>query len=243
MIAVITMFFVGCVSSPFQTFVSAIILTSIIVIGVIATFIVSAILSKTILKGITSSFILELPPYRKPQVGKVLVRSIFDRTIFVLGRALVVAAPAGLIIWLMANIYINNISILSYCSSMLDPFARFIGLDGVILMAFILGFPANEIVIPIIIMSYMSTGSILSIENLAELHELFVSNGWTPVTAICVMVFSLFHFPCGTTCLTIKKETGSVKWTLLSVIIPTLIGIMLCGAIAQLNNIVKFFIV
>ena len=189
--------------------------------------------SQRCLKGIPSNFTLELPPYRKPQVGKVIVRSIFDRTLFVLGRAIIVAAPAGLIIWVMANITIGDLSILTHCANFFDPFARLIGLDGYILMAFILGFPANEIVIPIIIMSYMSTGSMLELDSLVQLRTLLVSNGWTSLTAVCVMLFSLFHWPCATTCLTIRKETQSFKWTLVSFLVPTITGIIICFIVAN----------
>ncbi len=198
------------------------------------TLLVSKILSKTILKGLPSNFTLELPPYRKPQIGKVIVRSVLDRALFVLGRAVVVAAPAGLVIWVLANINIGNISILTHCANFLNPFADLIGLDGYILMAFILGFPANEIVIPIIIMSYMATGSMLGFSSLAELKTLLVNNGWTWLTAICVMLFSLMHWPCGTTCLTIKKETQSWKWTLVSFLVPTIMGIVICFIINSL---------
>ena len=198
----------------------------------------SKILSKTLLKGLGSSFILELPPYRKPQIGKILIRSLFDRTIFILGRAVAVAAPAGLIIWIMANVKIGEFSLLIHCSNFLDPFARMLGLDGVILMAFILGFPANEIVFPIIIMSYMCTETILEIQNPAELHNLLVSHGWTYITGICVMLFSLLHFPCGTTLWTIKKETKSLKWTALSFVIPTVTGILVCFIV---SNVLKLF--
>ena len=204
------------------------------------TLFVSKILSKTILKGIPSSFALELPPYRKPQIGKVLVRSIFDRTLFVLGRAIAVAAPAGLIIWLMANINISGNSILSYCTNFLNPLGELIGLDGVIIMAFILGFPANEIVVPIIIMSYMATGNIMELSNLSELRQLLVNNGWTITTAICMMIFCLFHFPCGTTCLTIKKETGSIKWTLISFLLPSIIGIILCFIVSFISKLFMY---
>ena len=235
LISIITMFFIG--GSFCDSFFSTLILTSVVIFSIMITFLTSKLLSKTILKGAKSSFVLELPPYRKPQIGKILVRSIFDRTIFVLKRAIIVAAPAGLIIWLMSNIKIGDLSVLAHCSSFLDPFAKFIGLDGVILMAFILGFPANEIVFPIIIMSYMCGNTILSLENPAQLHALLVGNGWTYITAICVMLFSLMHFPCGTTCLTIKKETGSLKWTFLSFIIPTAIGIVICAIVA---NTLKF---
>ena len=205
--------------------------------GVIVTLLTSKFLSKTILKGMPSSFVLELPPYRKPQIGKVIVRSIFDRTLFVLGRAVMVAAPAGLIIFLMSNIIINDISVLKYCTDFLDPFARLLGLDGVILMAFILGFPANEIVIPIIIMSYTCTGSIVDLDSLEALRTLLIDNGWTFTTAICTMLFCLFHFPCGTTCFTIRKETGSWKWTLVSALLPTTIGMIMCFVVNMITQI------
>lgn len=237
LISIITMFFSGVVASSFtSSILSTVLLTLIILLSVIMTLFISKILSKTLLKGIPSSFSLELPPYRKPQVGKVLVRSILDRTLFVLGRAISLAIPAGLIIWCMSNIDINGYSILSYCTDFLDPFGKLIGLDGTIIMAFILGFPANEIVIPIIIMSYMASGNIIELNDLNLLKELLVNNGWTITTAICMMLFCVFHFPCGTTCLTIKKETGSLKWTILSVLLPTLIGIILCFIVSSLSK-------
>lgn len=238
LIAVITMFFASAVAGPFQSAVSALTLTAVIVFGVFLTMLISKLLSMTILKGMPSSFNLELPPYRRPQIGRVIVRSIFDRTLFVLRRAVVVAAPAGLVIWLLANIQVGGISLLAQCAGFLDPFARTLGLDGYILMAFILGFPANEIVIPIIIMSYMAVGSLTDFESLTQLHSLFVSHGWTWLTAVCVMLFSLLHWPCGTTCLTIKKETQSLKWTLLSFVIPTVTGIVVCFLVA---NTVRLF--
>lgn len=242
LITIITMFFVCSLSGFTQSIFSTIILTSVIILGVIMTLIVSRILSNTLLKGLPSSFALELPPYRRPQIGKVIVRSIFDRTLFVLGRAVAVAAPAGLVIWIMANISINNVTLLSHCAGFLDPFARLIGLDGVILMAFILGFPANEIVIPIIIMSYMSTGSILEFENIMELKQLLVDNGWTWITAISMMLFSLMHFPCSTTCLTIKKETNSMKWTAVSFLVPTICGILICFLFSNISRLIISFI-
>ncbi|HHW46209.1 MAG TPA: ferrous iron transport protein B [Clostridiales bacterium] len=229
LIALISMFFAVF---PLRSVVSTLLLLGIILLGMVLTFATSKLLSKTILKGVPSSFTLELPPYRKPQVGKIIIRSIFDRTIFVLGRAVSVAAPAGLVIWLLANIHVNDISLLAYCAAFLDPFARLIGMDGYILLAFILGFPANELVIPIIIMSYAAEGSMIELSSLAELKNLLVSNGWTWLTALCVMIFTLMHWPCGTTCLTIKKETGSIKWTALAVIIPTAIGLLLCFILA-----------
>lgn len=233
LIAIITMFFAGAVILPLQSFFSALILLGVILLGVFMTLAVSKFLSKTFLKGVPSSFALELPPYRRPQIGKVIVRSILDRTLFVLGRAVVVAIPAGLIIWLLANTSVNDISILKYCTDFLDPFARMIGMDGVILMAFILGFPANEIVIPIIIMAYMSTGSLADMQSLEQFHTLLISNGWTIVTAVCVMLFYLFHFPCSTTCITIYKETKSLKWTALAFLLPTLTGLLLCFLVAS----------
>lgn len=228
LIAIISMFFVGASVAFGQSLLSAVILTLVIVLGVMMTFMVSRILSLTFLKGVPSSFTLELPPYRVPQFGKVLTRSLIDRTLFVLGRAVAVAAPAGLVIWVMANIMVGDLSLLAHCSDFLDPFASLLGLDGVILLAFILGFPANEIVVPIMIMAYMSTGSILELDSLVELKTLLVANGWTWVTAVSVMLFCLMHWPCSTTCLTIKKETKSLKWTAISFLIPTVIGIIVC---------------
>ena len=158
---------------------------------------------------------------------------MLDRPLFVLGRAITVAAPAGLIIWIMANISVAGMSLLDHAARFLDPFAYWIGLDGYILMAFILGLPANEIVIPIIIMSYMSTGAMLELDSLDALRELLVNNGWTWLTAVCTMLFSLNHFPCGTTLLTIRKETQSIKWTAVSFLVPTITGIVLCFIVAQ----------
>ncbi len=231
LISLISMFLLTNNSSGLMR---AFILMIFILVGVIVTFIVSKILSNTILKGVPSSFTLELPPYRRPQIGKVLVRSLLDRTLFVLKRAIIVSAPAGLVIWLFSNLEFDGISLLEWCSSFFNPFGKAIGLDGVIIMAFILGFPANEIVIPIMIMGYMSLGTITDMNDLNLLKELFVSNGWTWVTAICVMLFSLFHFPCLTTLLTIKKETGRLSWTILSFIIPLIIGISLCFTLKTL---------
>ncbi len=231
LISILTMFFVGAAGGMLSSVYSALLLGLVIVISVAMTFLVTRFLSKTLLKGVPSSFTLELPPYRKPQIAKTIVRSVFDRTLFVLGRAAAVAAPAGLVIWLMANVKINDISLLGHIAQFLDPFASLMGLDGVILVAFILGFPANEIVLPIIIMAYMAKGSLLELSSVWEMRELFVSNGWTALTAINVMLFSLFHFPCSTTLLTVKKETGSVKWTLVAAALPTAVGIICCMAV------------
>lgn len=233
LIAIITMFFAGVVAGPMQSVVSTLILTGVIVLGVVMTLLISKLLSKTILKGLPSSFTLELPPYRKPQIGRVIVRSIYDRTLFVLSRAVLVAAPAGFIIWIMANIHVGDLSLLTHCAAFLNPFAKLLGLDGYILMAFILGFPANEIVVPIIIMSYMSTGNILELDSMGQLRELLISHGWTWLTAVCTMLFSLMHWPCGTTCLTIRKESGSWKWTMVSFLIPTISGVIICFIVAN----------
>ena len=228
-IATITMFLVmgfggGFLSSLFSAFILAL----VIILGVFITILASKILSETLLKGIPSSFTLELPPYRVPQVGTVIVRSIFDRTIFVLGRAVVVAAPAGIIIWILANINFGDMSILNHLVNFLEPLARLMGLDGVILTAFLLGLPANETVVPIIIMTYLSKGSLLEIDDINVMRNLLVNNGWTIITAINVILFSLMHWPCGTTLLTIHKETGSIKWTVISFLLPTVFGIVSC---------------
>lgn len=228
MIAIISMFFVGGATGIFSSVLPAVFLSLVIVLGVVMTLVTSKFLSATILKGIPSSFTLELPPYRRPQIGKVILRSVFDRTLFVLGRAVAVAVPAGLIIWLMANITVGDATLLIHCSSFLDPFGRLIGMDGVILLAFILGFPANEVVVPIIIMTYMAQGSLLDISDLSVLKELLVQNGWTWITAMSTILFSLMHWPCSTTCLTIRKETQSMKWTVISWLVPTATGIAIC---------------
>ncbi len=230
LIAIITMFFAG--SGGLHSLWSALLLVGLIILSVFLTLIISKLLSKTVLKGMPSSFVLEMPPYRRPQIGQVIIRSVFDRTLFVLGRAVAVALPAGVIIWLMANLTWGGESLLALCAGFLDPFARLIGLDGVILIAFLLGFPANEIVIPIIIMAYLSTGSLLELGDLAQLHSLLIDHGWTWVTALCTMLFSLMHFPCGTTCWTIRKETGSWKWTAVAFLLPTLTGIAVCFTVA-----------
>lgn len=235
LIAVITMFFIG--TGAVSSFASALILTAVIIGGVMITFAASKLLSVTFLKGQPSSFTLELPSYRRPQIGKVIVRSILDRTIFVLGRAAVSAAPAGLIIWLCANIAVGDGTVLSVCADALDPFGRFIGLDGCIILAFILGFPANEIVLPIMLMIYTCSGTIAEYESLESLKTLLADNGWTCVTAACMIIFMMCHFPCATSCLTVKKETGSIRWTLFAAAFPTAVGIILCALTANICRI------
>lgn len=241
LVTLITLFFTGASSAgPISSLRPALILTFFILTGVAATFFVSRLLSATVLKGVPSSFTLELPPYRRPQIGRVIWRSILDRTLFILGRAAAVAAPAGLVIWILANVSIGDISLLARFSGYLDPIGRLMGMDGVILMAFILGLPANEIVIPIIIMAYTSQGTLIEPGNLSDLHTLLISQGWTWVTALCTMVFFLFHWPCSTTLMTIKKETGSLKWTCLSILLPTACGVILCMAITAFSRLLTF---
>lgn len=211
----------------------ALLLTLLTAAAVGTALLVSRLLSSTILKGLPSSFTLELPPYRKPQAGKILIRSLLDRTLFVLGRAVSAAAPAGALIWLLANIQIGSASLLSLCSGALDPFAALFGLDGVILLAFILGLPANEIVIPVMLAAYLNQGTLMETGSLLSLSGLLASHGWTAVTAVCTLIFMLFHWPCATTLLTIRKETGSWRWTLLAAVLPAAVGFILCFLTAQ----------
>ena len=220
MISIISMFFVGSIATGFTgSLLSTLMLTGVIILGVMLTFAMSKLLSKTVLKGVPSSFTLELPPYRRPQIGKVIVRSLLDRTIFVLGRAVIVAAPAGFIIWILANVTAGDATLLSHCAAFLDPFGKLFGLDGTILFAFI------------------ATGTLTEIDDLMALKELLVANNWTWVTALCVIVFSLVHWPCSTTCLSIKKETKSWKWTAIGFLLPTVTGFGLCFVIATFARI------
>ena len=236
-ITIISVFFVS--AGGFSgSFVSAMILMAVILLGILMTFAMSRILSGTLLKGEPSSFTLELPPFRRPQIGKIIARSLLDRTIFVLGRAAAVAAPAGAVIWLLANVTVGDNTLLRYITDFIDPFGQFIGMDGVMLAAFVLGLPANEIVIPLSVMAYMQLGSLSEIAP-AQMFELFSANGWTPVTAICVIVFALMHFPCSTSLLTVKKEAGGWKWAALAFAIPTVCGVVICAVIA---NVARIFV-
>lgn len=228
LITIATIFIAGTIEGIGASIISTISVMLVIVLGIFLTLIISKVLSKTILKGMPSSFILEMPPYRKPQFCKIFVRSIFDRTLFILGRAVAVAMPAGLVIWLFANIGINGSSILDLIVNFLDPFARLMGLDGYILTGFILGIPANEIVLPIILMCYLQGKALINIEDTFAIGEILRQNGWTILTAINVMIFTILHFPCATTLLTIKKETGKMRWVVLSFLIPTVFGIIIC---------------
>ncbi|MGI6492190.1 MAG: ferrous iron transport protein B [Pelotomaculum sp.] len=234
LIAITIIFFAGAYAGPARSIIAALIITGIIVLGIIMTLLTSWILSKTLLRGMPSSFTLELPPYRKPQIGQILIRSLLDRTIFVLGRAVIVAAPAGLLIWLVANYQVKGVSLLNHLALFLQPFAYQLGLDGYILLSFLLGFPANEIVVPIMLMSYMATGSMGELESLRSLSELLVANGWTWLTALNFMLLSLMHFPCATTLLTINRETKTMKWTVAAFLIPTIAGIAVTFSITQM---------
>lgn len=237
LIAISTIFFASVITnSALASATTALCITLLIILGVIVTLLVSYTLSKTMLRGVTSTFTLELPPYRVPQIGRVIYTSIVDRTIFVLGRAVTVAIPAGIVIWICANVYIGDFSILVHIANFLNPLANLIGLDGFILLAFILGFPANEIVIPILLMCYLSTGSMIELDNL-ELGKVLIENGWTYLTALNVMLFSLLHWPCATTLLTIKRETGSLKWTAVGFLLPTLIAFIVCFLTTTIYNI------
>ena len=213
----------------------------LIVLAVGITLAVSFLLSKTILRGVPSAFVLELPPYRRPKLGDVIVRSMLDRTIFVLARAVTVAIPAGAVIWLCQNIMVNGHTLLYGMAALLEPLGALMGLSGVILMAFLLGIPANEIVIPILLMVYSQSGTLVEAEGIAQAGAILAANGWTWVTAVCVILFSLNHFPCATTLLTIRKETGSLLWTGLSFLLPTVVGVLLCIAVHLLALLVGIF--
>ena len=247
LITIASIFIAGAVGGAstkagMSSFIATITVLFVVLLGIFMTLIISKILSKTLLKGESSSFVLELPPYRKPQIGQVIVRSVLDRTLFVLGRAIAVAAPAGLVIWLFANIYIGDLSILTYIANFFEPFARLMGLDGYILTAFILGIPANEIVLPIILMCYMGSGTLVDIDSTMAIGQILVQNGWTLLTAINVMIFTLLHFPCTTTLMTIKKETGSWKWSALGAVLPTVCGIAICLITTGVWNVVNYII-
>jgi ferrous iron transport protein B len=202
--------------------------TAVVLTGIAFTFFISWLLSHTVLKGVPSSFVLELPPYRLPQVGSVIYRSMIDRTVFVLKRALFMAAPAGALIWLLANVNIGGMNVISHLALYLQPLGYAVGLDGFILLAFILGLPANEIVLPILLMSYLATGEMTSVASLTELGQILKANGWTLLTAVNMMLFCLLHWPCTTTLLSVYKESGSFKWTGLAFLVPALTALGVC---------------
>lgn len=229
LIAVITLFFAAA-DGALSGLVSAAILALAVIVSIAATLILSKLLGSTLLRGESSSFILELPPYRVPKVGQVLVRSLIDRTLHILSRAVMVAAPAGLVIFTLTHISVGGASLTTHLCSMLDPIGRFMGMDGSVMTAFLLSFPANELTLPLLGMLY-TTGSGFTDLSVSALGELLVSMGWTCKTAVCFILFTLFHWPCSTTVITIKKETGSIGWTILSVLLPTALGILLCAAV------------
>lgn len=235
LLTLISLFFVGVERTGFLgSLATAGLLTAFIVLGIAVTFLASKLLSATVLRGEPSSFTLELPPLRRPQFGKIITRSLLDRTLFVLGRAVMVSAPAGAVIWLLANVTVGDGTLLSHITGFLDPFGELLGMDGAILTAFILGIPANEIVLPLIAMNYSQQGGLIEIEP-TQMYELFVRNGWTVVTALCVSVFTLMHFPCATSLLTIRKEAGG-KWALLAFLLPTVIGMAVCAVISAVSR-------
>lgn len=231
-LTLLTLFFVPRGEGLAASLAAALLLTAVILLGIGLTFAVTRLLTATVLQGTPSSFALELPPYRRPQFGQVLVRSVLDRTLFVLGRAAAVAAPAGALLWCAANIKIGGVSMLTHGAALLDPIGRFLGLDGVILLAFLLGSPANEIVLPIVLMAYTAGHALAPLGGAAEVQALLLANGWTAVTALCAVIFCLLHWPCTTTLLTVRKETGSLCRTVLAALLPTACGVVLCGLIA-----------
>ena len=216
----------------------AAVMTGLILFSAGMTLAVTKLLSVTLLRGEPSPFVLELPPWRPPRISQVLLRSLLDRTLSVLARAAAVAAPAGAVLWCLANIRLGEVGLLAHIAAALEPLGRFLGLDGAILLGFILGLPANEIVLPVILMIYTAGGSLAEIGDTAALGALLTQNGWTAVTAACAMLFSLLHWPCSTTLLTIKKETGSLGWTVLGAILPTAVGVLACALVNWVSGIV-----
>ncbi len=227
-IAIITMFFVGLNNNFKSLLLSTGILLLIVLLGILMTFLVSKILSKTLLAGYPSSFVLELTPFRRPRIVKTIITSVFDRTLFVLFRAITVAIPAGFFIWILANVNVGDMSLLNHLVNFFEPFGHWFGVDGVIIVSFLLGFPANEIIMPIMLMCYLNSGTLVDYNSLLELKTLLIDNGWTILTAISVVILFVLHYPCSTACLTIKKETDSWYYTLLACIIPTCLGLLIC---------------
>lgn len=209
----------------------AALITALLAFGYLATKAAGWCLNRTVLKGERSAFFLELPPFRKPRLGQILVRSLLDRTLFVAGRAVAVAAPAGLILWLCANVTLGGQSLLLTLAGVLEPVGRFLGMDGLILLAFFLSLPANELLTPVILMGLTGAGALGAEVTGQALHSLLLTAGWTEKTALCTMAFILFHWPCGTTLLTVRKECGGGKWMALAFLTPTVVGIVLCAAL------------
>lgn len=235
LVAIISMFLVTGGSG----FGGALVLAACIVGGVGATFAMSKLLSVTLLRGQPSAFTLELPPFRRPQIGRVIVRSVLDRTVFVLGRAVSVAAPAGLLLWCAANIRPGGVSILCAVADVLDPVGILLGVDGAILVGLIFGLPANEIVLPVALMCYSAQSALTGYDSLTQFREILICSGWSVRTAVCVMILILFHSPCATTLLTVKKETGSVRWTIAAALVPIALGCGLCMTVNLIFGIVS----
>ncbi len=239
LIVLATIFMGALVAPAYSSMLAALVVVGIIMTGIVVTLFISYLLSRTLLRGVPSFFVLELPPFRKPQLGQIIIRSLLDRTLFVLGRAVVIAAPAGALTWILANSFVGDVSVFTRLTSWLDPLGQIMGMDGIILMAFLLGLPANEIVLPIIIMGYMSAVSMLELDSMSALRTLLLDHGWTWITAICVMLFSLLHFPCGTTLYTIFKETRRARWTLLALLLPLILGILTTLLVNQGAGLIK----
>ena len=206
----------------------ALVLCGCVLAGVGASMGASALLSRTVLKGEASQFVLELPPYRRPNIGRVVVRAMRERTLGVLGRAAAVAAPAGLCVWALSNVQVGGTALLTHAAALLAPLGRALGMDGVILLAFVLALPANELVLPIVLMQLSGAGRFLA-DAATPLAQSLLAAGWTPKRTLCTMVFFLFHWPCSTTLLTIRRETGSWKWTMLAAVLPTVCGVLVCA--------------
>lgn len=229
-----SMFMVGAATTGMlRTFSTALVLMGIVLVGITVTLTVSWVMSKTALRGVPTHYTLELPPYRRPQIWKTIVRSSKEKSLNVLTRAIIVAAPAGILTWILGNVMVGGESVLNHMAAFFDPFAQLLGMDGFIIMAFILGLPANEIVLPILLMGYMSSGAMVDIEGLGSIKDIFLSHGWTWLTALNMMLFSLLHYPCGTTLVNIYKETKSMKWAVLSAVIPLGIAIAVTFAVAS----------
>lgn len=242
-IIILSSLFVGALAPAwFAGFATALSVVAIALLGVALTFLASWMLSKSVLKGEASAFSLELPPYRPPKIMQTLYTSIIDRTIFVLWRAVIFALPAGAAIWLSSNIMVGDISVAEYIINALDPIGWFIGLNGVILLAYIVAIPANEIIIPTILMLTVLTtgmtdvgsgaGVMFEPEDMSTLSNVLQAGGWTLLTAISVMLFSLMHNPCSTTIYTIYKETKSVKWTVVATLLPYGFGLSILVILA-----------
>ncbi|MCC6222219.1 MAG: ferrous iron transport protein B [Thermoleophilia bacterium] len=235
LIMLATVFVAAEFSAGLASLAAAAAVIGAVLLGIVATLAVSWVLSRTVLAGEASSFTLELPPYRRPNVRQILYTSLIDRTLFVLRRAVVMAAPAGGLIWILNNVGAGGESVAGRIVSALDPLGSALGLDGVILLAYIVAIPANEIVVPAMLMTYMGSSMLIEPDSLDRLRDvLVVENGWTLLTGICLMVFCVLHNPCSTTILTIWRETLSRRWTLVGALLPLALGVAATLAIAQL---------